>query len=134
MLLIKSLVVVVALFIMNTTYAVQYKFVATDDSISTKICVLAGNDNKSMLRKTLKDTSRNNTGNFGRLVNKIHCNDILLANFAHKYDAKTAFNFLKRYTLEKNLAPDTRVIIKDVAFKAPVKQSEEKIILVYVGH
>ena len=60
--LIQLLVITASIFMMNKTYAVQYKFVAMDNSIDTKICVLAGSNEVKALKKVLIRHSRVSAG------------------------------------------------------------------------
>jgi len=136
--LIQLLVITASIFMMNKTYAVQYKFVAMDNSIDTKICVLAGSNEVKALKKVLIRHSRVSAGgvSIGKryIVNGIHCNDQILANFSKKYQANLTYNYLKKYTDKRYLNQETKVIIRDIADISNDNRTEEKIIVVHVGH
>lgn len=119
-----------AIFMINSAYAVQYKFVATDNSIYTKMCVLAGNNDQKALKKMLirhRDSVRS-------IANSLFCNDMYLANFAQNYNANLTFDYLKKHTFKHNLDKASTITIKDIVVSAIEEESEEEIILVYVGH
>jgi len=127
---IKLLVITAAVFMMNNAYAVQYKFVAMDNSKYTKMCVQAGNNEKEALKRSFRREQANS--NF--IANTTRCNGLYIANFAQKYHANLTYDFLKKHTRKNNLNPDTEVTIKDIAFHEAKNKLSEDIILVYVGH
>lgn len=115
---------------MNSAYAVQYKFIAKDHSIYTKMCVLAGNNEQKALKRILRrhrDSERS-------LANSTFCNDMYIANFARKYNASMTFDYLKKYTYKSNLDKAPKITIKDIVTRVTEDNSAEEIILVYVGH
>jgi hypothetical protein len=136
--LIKLLIITASIFMMNKTYAVQYKFVAMDNSIDTKICVLAGSNEVKALKKVLIRLSRVSAGGVLRgkryIVNGIHCNEQILANFSKKYQANLTYSYLKKYTDKRYLNQETEVIIRDIADISNDNRTEDKVILVHVGH
>ncbi len=127
----KLLLITAAVFMMmNSAYAAQYKFIAMDNSISTKMCVLAGNNEQKALKKAMKrhfDSLRS-------LANTTFCNDMYIANFARNYNASMTFDYLKKLTQNRNLNRATNVTIKDIVARTTENKSTEEIILVYVGH
>lgn len=127
---ISLMLITTAIFFVSNAHAVQYKFVAMDNSKETKICVFAGNNEKKALIKIMA------RDRFSRkhLTNSIRCNDMFIANFAHKYSANLTFDYLKKYTRKKNLDKIPNVTIKDILARKTDNKSTEKIILVYVGH
>lgn len=127
---IQLLLIFVAIFMMNSAYAIQYKFVAMDNSIYTKMCVLAGNNEQNALKTKMKRHS----DSVRSLANSTLCNGLFIANFAQKYHATMAYDYLKKHTYRRNLNKATKVIIKDVVTDATDNNSKDKIILVYVGH
>jgi len=132
---IKLLLVTAAILIINSAYAVQYKFIAIDNSKETKMCVLAGNNEKKALKKAFKHHSAWSTyRDSGKsLANSVLCNDLHMANFAKKYNAMTTFDYLKKYTHKHNLDKAPTVTIKDIVARETENKSTEEIILVYVG-
>ena len=131
---IKLLFITALLFMMNSTYAVQYKFVAMDSSIDTKMCMLAGSNEIKALKKTLIRESRGLSSVKRSIANDLYCNDTHIAEFSKKYQANLTYEYLKKYTYKKNLSKETQVIIKDIAQQSDGDKLEEKIIIVYVGH
>ncbi|WP_114326419.1 DUF3718 domain-containing protein [Candidatus Colwellia aromaticivorans] len=126
---IKLLLIIVAIFVMNSAYAVQYKFVAMDKSIYTRMCVLAGNNEQ----KALKTTLRRQKDNVRGLANSTLCNGMHIANFAKNYNANMTFDYLKKYTYKHNLDKATNITIKDNVTRTTENKSAEEIILVFVG-
>ena len=124
-------VVVIALlpFNANTT---NYQFIATDTSIETKICVHAGSNNKLELKNALRQSTRGTAiVNKKFSVNNITCNDMVMAHFAHKYDALDTFAYLNVLTNKKDRIYPTSVEIKDIA--AVLNSKNEETIIIYVG-
>jgi len=130
---IKLLLVIVAIFMMNNTYAVQYKFVAMDNSKYTKMCVLAGNNEQKALKTTFRNQSKGFGGSQKIVANNTLCNGMVIANFAQKYHANLTYDYLKKYTNKRNLNNEMEVTIKDIAARTTKNKSMEEIILVYVG-
>lgn len=127
-----SIVVVIVLLLSFNTYATNYKFIPTDRSIETKICVFAGSNNKLGLKNALRQSISGSTiVNKRSSVNNITCNDMVMAHFAHKYDAIDTFLYLNGLTNNKNKIPTTSVDIKDISAVLNRKNEETKII--YVG-
>lgn len=127
---IKLLLIAMTIFMMNSVYAIQYKFVATDNSIYTKMCVLAGNNEQKALKTALKRHEHSSRS----LANTTFCNGLIIANFANKYHANMTYDYLKKYTYSRNLDKATSITIKDVVTRTTESKSTEEIILVYVGH
>lgn len=132
---IKLLLVTAAIFLINNAYAIQYKFIAQDNSKDTKLCVLAGNNDIKPLKKALKyhKTWSSYRESKKGLVNRVFCNNLHIANFAKKYDANETFDYLKKYTRKHNLDKVPTVTIKDTVARTSENKSVEEIILVYVG-
>jgi len=112
--------------------ATKYKFIAADSSIETKMCVFAASNNKLGLKSSMRFSTRNSSINARKFtVNNILCNDMVMAHFAHKYDALDTFAYLNRFTAKKNKIPTTTVKIKDIVAVLNRKNEDTKII--YVG-
>jgi len=133
---IKLLLVTAAILMINSAYAVQYKFIAIDNSKETKMCVLAGNNETKALKKVFKhhgawsgyrDSEKN-------LANSVLCNNLHMANFAKKYNANMTFDYLKKYTHKHHLDKIPTVTIKDIAARSSRNKSTEEVIIIYVGH
>ncbi|MCG9746553.1 DUF3718 domain-containing protein [Shewanella sp. Isolate8] len=88
----------------------HYQFVARDNSVETKICIAAGSDNSSALKRKLVNYDHNMR--FG--VNSISCNGLSLAQFSHKYQAQQSYLFLERHSSIANRVK-TKVSIIDLA-------------------
>ncbi|TPH13418.1 DUF3718 domain-containing protein [Litorilituus lipolyticus] len=126
-----TLAMVLTLTSLNAN-ATQYKFIAADRSIETKMCVYAGNNNTVKLKRAIQYHAMGSTINTKRFaVNNITCNDLVMAHFAHKYDASDTFKFLNRFTAQKNKIPTTSVEIKDVA--AVLNSTNEETQIIYVS-
>ncbi|AOW75907.1 hypothetical protein A3Q34_02970 [Colwellia sp. PAMC 20917] len=133
-----TLAVVFVLLAFNSN-ATKYEFIATDSNIETKMCVFAGNNDKDGLKKALRlrimgssINSKRFTVNSKRFtVNSVTCNNMVMAHFAHKYDAFDTFSYLNHFTSKKDKIPTTSVEIKDIAAIFNHKNEETKII--YVG-
>ncbi|MXR67418.1 DUF3718 domain-containing protein [Shewanella sp. JBTF-M18] len=97
----------------DLTKETRYQFVAKDSSAETKICIAAGSDNSSALKRKLVNYDHNMR--FG--VNSISCNGLSLAQFAHQYQALQSFQFLERHSSIANRVK-TKVSIIDLAQKS----------------
>ena len=127
--LISAVVIVLLSFNANAT---KYKFIAADSSIETKTCVFAGNNNKIALKKALRQSIKGFAYDGSRFAaNNITCNNMVMAHFAHKYDALNTFSYLNALTNSKDKIPTTSVDIKDIA--AVLNRTNEDIKIIYVG-
>ncbi|MBA6349260.1 MULTISPECIES: DUF3718 domain-containing protein [unclassified Colwellia] len=126
-----TLAVVFVLLAFNSN-ATKYEFIATDSNIETKMCVFAGNNNKDGLKNALRLRMISSAINSKRFaVNSVTCNDMVMAHFAHKYDALDTFSYLNHFTSKKDKIPTTSVEIKDIA--AVFNHKNEEIKIIYVG-
>jgi hypothetical protein len=107
--------------------ATNYKFVAADQSRETKVCVHAGNNNKDRLKATMRLSSDSNRF----IANHVTCNDMVLVQFAYKYDALETANYLNRYTKVTNRIPETNITIRDIAAIGNQDKGEVKIIYIH---
>ncbi len=118
--------VIVFAFLAFNAYSIQYKFVATDNSFATKVCVFAGSDNKGKLRRA-KQFSFDN----GRAIaNTVRCNDMSIASFAKKYHAMNTFNYLNKRTKSSLRIYDTKVEVQDITTAA--NHSSDDVQIIYV--
>ena len=106
-----------ALFIATGASAQQYKFVATDNSPATKLCVKAGSNEKFQLKRTAK---RYHLGKMAQIANDFQCNGLSMAQFAYKYNASDTYELLERYSHQENKVGPS-VTIHDVAKNTDVK-------------
>jgi hypothetical protein len=112
--------------------ATQYKFIATDKSVETKICVLAGSNDKFGLKRVFRQNRRGSVAIDSRFyANHITCNDMVMAHFAYKYDALDTFAYLNGLTNREDKIPNTNVEIKDIV--AVSNLTNEKTKIIYVG-
>ncbi|PKG82897.1 hypothetical protein CXF85_12255 [Colwellia sp. 75C3] len=110
-----SILIAVALSIACVNVnAQQYRFVANDNTLETKVCVLVGSNNLSKLKNIIWRFDINKK----RLANVYLCNDLGLAKFAHKYNASETFKFINHFSNRKNKV-ETNVTISDIAMLAP---------------
>jgi len=77
--------------------AAQYVFVAGNDSMETKLCIAAAENNLKKYKKTARAFSLNKSVH-QVVANKLSCNDQNLASFAWKYGAADTAGFIGRYT------------------------------------
>lgn len=122
--ILKLMSFIVLAFLAFNAYSTKYKFVATDNSFATKVCVLAGSDNKSQLRKSKQyatDTNRS-------IANNVRCNNMTIASFAKKYHAMNAFNYLNRMTKSSLRIYDTKVEVQDIT----AANSSDDVKVIYV--
>ena len=113
-------VIVVLGFTMSTN-ASEYQFIAVDNSVDTKMCLAAVTNNKKALKrlmyKTHFEVPKFNRIHYGvRIVaRKLLCNDLIIANFAYKYQAADTLAYLDRYTSRKDKKKRPTVTIRDIA-------------------
>ena len=96
----KSLIFVTALLSMAcaTLSAQQYRFVAGDNSIETKVCVLLGSNEIAKLKTTIRIKQLNKH----HIANSYRCNDLALSKFAYKYHAADTFKYINRFSHHNN--------------------------------
>jgi hypothetical protein len=107
--------------------AIQYKFVAGDDSFATKVCVLAGSDNKGKLKRSKQHSFDNGRS----IANSVRCNDMPIAHFAKKYNAMNTFKYLNRLAKPSLREYDTKVEIQDIT-SAAINSGGEGVQIIYV--
>jgi len=125
----KLTLVVVSFSVIASANALTYKFVANDNSFETKLCVLAGSNEKSKLKHAMSNYSKSNRF----IANSIRCNDMVMSTFAQRYEADDASNYLNKFTLPRNKDVETKVTIQDIAALSMDYDLPEKVITVYVG-
>lgn len=113
-------------FLAFNSYSTQYKFIASDNSFATKVCILAGSDNKGKLRRAKQfsfDSGRT-------IANTVRCNDMNIASFAKKYNAMNTFNYLNRLTRASIRDYDTKVEVQDLT--TAVNDNNDVVQVIYV--
>jgi len=121
--------IAVSLSAVTSTQALTYKFVANNNTIETELCVLAGNNEKSKLKLVMNNYSKSNRF----IANAIKCNNMIIGNFASRYEANDTANYLNKYTLPRNKGPETEVTIQDIASLSINYNLPEEVITVYVN-
>ena len=115
--LILSIVAIVAISAVsfNAAAAKKYVFVSMDNSLETKTCLAAGNDEKGKLKQHIKHfpNQSNMIISVRQIANSLYCNNMLVANFAKKYNAHNTYAYLNRFTSLKNRI-QTHTVIEDI--------------------
>lgn len=106
----------------------QYKFVAGDNSFATKVCVLAGSDNKSKLKRSKQFSFDNGKA----IANSVRCNDMPIASFAKKYNAMNTFKYLNRLSKPSLREYDTKIEIQDITNADSDSGSGDVVQVIYV--
>ena len=115
----------------NATAAKKYVFVAMDNSLATKTCVAAGNDDKRQLKKHIRKfiIQSGNNKPVREIANSLYCNNMFVANFAKKYNAFNTHSYLNRYTKARN-RDTTHTYIKDITAQ---KNQPDEIVYINVA-
>ena len=118
--------VIAALSVSSQIKAQDYQFVAADNSPETKLCVSAVNNDLDSVKGRLFRMGMGEA--VRRNINRITCNDMSVAKFAHKYRAEDTFVYLNNRSALGNRAKPS-VTINDIAST----ESTDKPIIVYVS-
>jgi len=102
--------------------AATYKFVAGNDSPSTKLCIAAASDHLMQYRTQLRE--RNISNKFA--ANSITCNGQHIGEFAQQFDALRTAKLINRFS--KN-----RGSITDIVTSKREEQSNDEVIIVTVN-
>jgi hypothetical protein len=94
----KLTLIAVSLSAVASTHALTYKFVANSNTVETKLCVLAGNNEKSKLKHVMNQYSKSNR----YIANSIKCNDMAIGRFASRYEAGDTSNYLNKFISPRN--------------------------------
>jgi hypothetical protein len=124
--------VVVLAFTGSSNAAVNYQFVAADNSIDTKICLAAVTNDMNKLRLNIMRSSASARGvhSGARTVARtLMCNDQIVANFAYQYHASKTFEYLDLYTPKKYKGKRPDVTIQDI-IASNANQEETTVVLV----
>lgn len=109
--------------------AAQYVFVAGNDSLETKVCIAAAENNLTKYKKKVSLLSTKRTPTYRLIANTLRCNDKNVANFASHYGANKTAAFIGRYT-------DHEVIIRreiSAASESSIPVADDEIIYVTVN-
>ncbi|WP_371378898.1 DUF3718 domain-containing protein [Thalassotalea aquiviva] len=87
------------LAITSTTQAVEYEFVAADNSPATKTCLYAVTNDLTGLKFM---ATRLFSRNYRKLSQEISCNGLDINHFAHTYGAYETSAFLNKRVLPKH--------------------------------
>ena len=118
--------VIAVLSVSSQLKAQDYQFVAADNNPETNLCVSAVNNDLDamkgrLFRMGMGDAVRKN-------INRITCNDMSVAKFAHKYRAEDTFVYLNNRSAYGNKAKPS-VSINDLAQTS----SSDEPVIVYVS-
>ena len=86
----RILIMIVLVFPVSQAFAADYKFVPSEPSPMTEICILAATNEKKAMRQKIIDQK----GTFKQVVNAIRCNGKQLTHFALSYGAKDTFEYI----------------------------------------
>jgi hypothetical protein len=107
---------IIAMLCACNVSATKYIFTAGDDTQATKMCVATGNNDKSKLKRIIKQTKNaSQIGTLRKIANHTYCNDMIIANFAYKYAAIDTFKYLNRVTKSEYQMLRPNVTIRDLA-------------------
>ncbi len=103
--------------------AEQYRFVASDNSVASQVCVLVGSNDVGKLKSAITKFSLNKH----HLANSYRCNELPLSKFAYTYSADNTFKYINRYSHFGNKVK-ANVTISDLAMVSN-EESQEPIII-----
>jgi len=124
--ILKLMTFIVLAFLAFNAYSTKYKFVASDNSFATKVCVLAGSDEMSKLRRAKQFSADNGK----KIANSVRCNGLAISSFAKKYHAMNTFNYLNRLAKPSLRIYDTKVEVQDITTAA--NNSVDDVQIIYV--
>jgi hypothetical protein len=102
------------------------KFIAGDNSIGTKLCIHAAENNLKAYKRTIKILVTNSSSATNRKVsNAITCNNMSIVSFARKFGADLTTKHMHRYLINKK----GTVVIKDLALKNSIENSNKIIVI-----
>lgn len=110
-------------------HAGQFKFQATDNSVATKMCIFAVENNRAKLKATIRKMGADKRK---YAVNEIRCNNLSPAKFAFKYHAFDTLEFLNRHSYRANKVEHS-ITIHDVAKLSNSDATPEKPITIQVS-
>lgn len=125
--MLKTMALTASFLIPMMGHAVQYKFVAMDSSVATKMCITSAMNDLRKLKTQVKIFERNNKRG---VANGYVCNDMSIAQFSSKYGAYKTASYLNKFARDKNKANLTSVEIRDLSASV----NPNKPIVVYVGN
>ncbi|GLX83526.1 DUF3718 domain-containing protein [Thalassotalea eurytherma] len=111
------------IFVSTTVSAGNIKFVATDQTPETHICLNAVTNNLASLKTQIRRYSDYGSSH---TINSLRCNDLSLAKFAYIYQAQDTYKYLNRRTYrESRVYPN--ITINDLVAR---NSQDEKVIYV----
>jgi len=128
----KLIFIFILLTLSFTSKATTYKFVAGDNSIDTRMCILAAENDKASLKMQMSIENESNR----RIASTLFCNDKIIANFAREFGAQETSFYLDRYTPNRYKTNRTNVIIRDTIAKKTIQtdvKSEDKTVIIMVS-
>jgi hypothetical protein len=120
------LAVIAAVGTAFSAQSVNYKFIANNSSVETKLCVAAGMNDKQKLRRLISTTLDSKY----LLANSVVCNGKLISHFAYQYGASDTFKMLNKATMRKNKLNHPRVTIEDIT---TANLNDDRTVIIYVG-
>ncbi|GGF78497.1 DUF3718 domain-containing protein [Alteromonas lipolytica] len=117
---------VVALSVSSFAGAQDYQFIAADNNPMTKLCVSIANNDLSATKARLYNMGLGAA--IRQNINRITCNDMSTAQFAHKFKASDTFVYLNNRSSYANKEKPS-VTISDIA---KVESSQQPVV-VYVS-
>ena len=106
--------------------AANYVFVAESDTLETRLCIAAAENNLKKYKNTAKLLSRSSIIH-KTLAQDLTCNDQGVANFAYQYDANKTLKFIDRFAEH-----DIEIRREISQLKEANKESENGEQIVYV--
>ena len=94
---VKTLLIAIAATTALPLSAAQYVFVAGNDSLETKVCIAAAENDLGKYKKATRALSLNKSIH-KTVANDLSCNDQSLVGFARRYNADKTAKFVGRYT------------------------------------
>jgi len=122
------MVAIVILFCSSNVNATNYKFVAVDNSSSTKLCMAAVTNNMKSLRYQIRHI-RQPHQQIRDIANTVQCNNQIIANIAKTYNALDTFAYLNRFTASKYKKQQTSVTIQDLAAVKSIDKKKKTVVI-----
>jgi hypothetical protein len=94
----KSITLAIVATVALPLSATQYVFVPGDNSLGTKICIAAAENNLPKYKRQVRLTSVKKVPDYRIIANTLTCNDQNLARFAMQYQANKTAAFINRYS------------------------------------
>lgn len=110
----------------HSASATEYRFIATDNSQETRLCVVAASNRLGKLKTEVSESAHSPRYQ----ANSVRCNGASLAQFAHQYGADKTYRYLASHSMAKNKATEN-VTIRDLS--ASAASSSDEVVYVKVS-